>query len=705
MKLLRQRFAPFRDERRRQRRRRIVGGLVIAGIVLTGVSTGASAYSPAPVSDNDLSSSISALLLAAHPLDYSPRDMVVAAPSSVIGSTMTETPNTTAPETPTRQVQDVNRWRPNPQSWIDAKSRAARPTGVTTANWERAIARTARWQPRITPPSGLSQGGTTLLRRSAGGAPAAVAFQLLGGLLVPSVETLTDQEGIVDSYWCSERAAGRIELIGFLVTGDCAGWEADQDAAVELRAVMESLQGKELCVPGGGCYHLKRVTNAFIEFTSQNGFEPAATARKAGQICFTRSGTGFGSYKLVAQLSRPDGGSSFVDETVNGGSWNPDRCEYLTGDAYRAFVSPYQWTSGYASIQSLQLVHRVTGEVAEQVSAESGRAEWITRVKCLDGSFRYAVSDPFDFEQGGMMPEPAAVDLEGCDPVSVDVGIQDEGTGTSWDPSRSVGGGEVPDEVQDWQRDFPQCWDGSCRLLLKKVVGDKELDCFDVPDQCVDWSTESKTDPTRYKCYYAGQPVPLAECTVYQRVFDRDRVQDGDGYSDPDGGDTTTRTNLGAAREAMNTPVQDPSKSRNCWPQGWAAFNPFEWVFQPVRCAMEWAFVPKPAKLTQVRTKIKLAVDNSKPVQFARTLRTWGTYAEAVNPSGCLGPALDLNLMGIQYSGHPLQACTEPTATLAFWSRIIIGAGVIIAGLFAVTRYVGRVFGFDGFGRSSGGDS
>ncbi|WP_432488723.1 hypothetical protein [Kineococcus sp. SYSU DK018] len=37
----------------------------------------------------------------------------------------------------------------------------------------------------------------------------------------------------------------------------------------------------------------------------------------------------------------------------------------------------------------------------------------------------------------------------------------------------------------------------------------------------------------------------------------------------------------------------DPAaEGSECWPSGWGVFNPLEWVYRPVRCALVWAFVP-----------------------------------------------------------------------------------------------------------------
>ena len=700
------RISRFKDRARVARRRLVAVGVIAAFAAASVVGSAASA-APAPGTTTCNGQQLSApeallacLLALANSSDFQPKDMKVAAPSSVISSAMTSTPNTSAPESPTKRVAEVNRWRPNPQAWIDAKTRVSGATGLTS----RDVAQTARWQPKLTPGTvPVGKMGTSLLRGGAG----MLAFAAVDGLIVPGLESGLGLDGVVNSYWCSQRAAGKIDLTSYLVVddADCVGWQAAQDAALELGLSSESLNGKQLCIAPGNCLTVM-LTSSSWQIAQKRGYFVDADWRRTGVVCFDR-GDGMFPNRVQMLLQAANGQSVWV----NGGSAgliDGDKCKIVGGMGTWALARA---AAGYEYV-TVQAI-RYSSNPGSQIDAEQGAAEWITQVKCLDGSIRYAVSEAFDFEAGGMMPEPAAVDLAGCTPVETSVGVQDAGTGvTGWQDSRKVAGEMVPTAVQDWMRDFPNCWDGSCLLELKKTVGAGELDCFEAPEQCVNWYEESVTAPDRYKCYYGGQLRALNECLVYTRVFDREKVQQGTGYADPATGEApkdqtgaTQTTNPGAAVTAMKDPVKDPSTARQCWPEGWAAFNPFEWVFQPVKCALEWAFVPRQSKLDQTQTAIRLAALNSRPGQLVSSIASWGTAVEAIDPSGCAGPPVTLDLMGITYSGYPLSACAEPTATLAWWSRLIIGVSVVLSAGLAISRYLGVQFGLTGLGRSPGGDT
>lgn len=54
----------------------------------------------------------------------------------------------------------------------------------------------------------------------------------------------------------------------------------------------------------------------------------------------------------------------------------------------------------------------------------------------------------------------------------------------------------------------------------------------------------------------------------------------------------------------VNVPIDDGDGDRGgsivfspdedeCWPDGWGWFNPAEWVYRPIKCALVWAFVPE----------------------------------------------------------------------------------------------------------------
>lgn len=694
-----ERFPRFKDRARAARRRIVAVGVVAALATISLIGSSAQAATPAAsgtstrcLTQEELFLAqcilVAKLLQAANTSDLSPKDMQVAAPSSVIAAT-SNTP------------KDVNRWRPNPQAWIDAKTRLAGTSGLTSKD----VAATSRWAPKLT--KGLGVAGWLITG-------ADIAYSVRDDMLLPSLGL----RGQAEESFCVREGNIATDLLGMLGGANCADWRMKKDFADVVAGALKgklALGGRwqfTTVIPRSGSAGIQGYgvcglplnpfpTNTFANLLQQYSVEKYGLQNKFSIRFYGASGE---------QLTRQTTGSLYFQcPTVWPGA-----------DPSSTVWKDSGWTTVAAPIADVQILDSVTGK-AESVFEADKAAEFVTTVKCSDGSTRHAISESFQQGALGETPYPEAVQLNGCRPVSVAVGAQPVGTGWTdpatnpWNPEPAPGAApkpgtttvappaEVPQEVKDWMTNFPQCWDGSCRLTLKKVTeSTTEVDCFTVPAECVDWYEESASNPTKYKCYYAGQLRALSDCFVYSRVFDKGKVQDGTGYGDPatggqPGSDTGTKTNPGAALVAMREPVQNPTGDRQCWPTGWAAFNPFEWVFQPVRCALEWAFVPREAKLVQVTTSIKLAGMNAKPGEFVQALAVWPDFL----PSGaeCQGPRVDVVMpFGASYSGYPASACAAPMSTAASVSQgfllFVFGA----AGFFAITRYVGRIFGYEGFG-------
>lgn len=640
----------------------VVVALTVAGV---GASTASAITFTDPDAEAQYWSDLAELYRKGNPADFDVSDMKVAAPSSVITAT--------GSESPTRRVQEVNNWRPNTQSWIDAKSRIASGSGLTTAD----VAATGRWQPKLSPMKALGIVGTV-------GTVAEVGWFIRDNALYPALGMPKDA---VQNTYCTRLGNVATSAFEMLVGADCGEWRLQQG--------YQSLVGTDgMVISGtaGGITHIGMVAHTNGYFTHCYSGWPSLPSGSYFESRYRQQGVDIWVSTVLA------GNALYV--CTEGG---------VIGATHR---NGSQTTDG-----RLRVVNS-SGDVLESMESEvrPELAEWITRVRCTDGSTRYSVSESFQQEALGGVAVPREVELAGCDPVAVDIGLQVAGSGTSgagggWSsvPGTSRAGvqtSEVPTAVQDWMESYPQCMDGSCLLELKKEIGGTmELDCFAAPEQCADWQTETAAQTAVYRCYYANAVVDLAECNVYGRTFQRQNVQTGTAYSDPATGETvktgtgtTTTTNPGAQTVSMSSPVADPATTRTCWPTGWGVFNPFEWVYQPVKCAFEWAFVPRESKLSEVRTALRLSVMNSQPAGVVQAVQAWGAAVPSV--SGCAGPTITLDLPSdVTYTGTPISACSEPASTLAMVSRAAISIVFILFGLFAITRYVGRVFGFTGFGR------
>lgn len=151
-------------------------------------------------------------------------------------------------------------------------------------------------------------------------------------------------------------------------------------------------------------------------------------------------------------------------------------------------------------------------------------------------------------------------------------------------------------DVQAIPSQYPQCLSSACALRLFKQPavgspsGTPAADCGDGAAACPDWYT----DPARasdYQCEWGPYTVSLDHCSVYRvpgEVLPN-------SYVAPDG--TTTYVAWPPLPSASASASPSPT-SGDCWPSGYSAFNPLQWVLMPVRCALSWAFVPSAATST-----------------------------------------------------------------------------------------------------------
>lgn len=259
----------------------------------------------------------------------------------------------------------------------------------------------------------------------------------------------------------------------------------------------------------------------------------------------------------------------------------------------------------------------------------------------------------------------------------------------------------VTEEYANWWESYPECREGGCKLdLVKKTTGSPSASCFDLEQTCADWWTDpSKAD--NYQCKYGVRDVSIDECAVYSGLFKPGRTEVGSPYSDPMTGEWSGGSSApGLDKQAMTQNVQDPGKARSCNGMALKGFDPIGFVMRPVQCAMEWSFVPRPTVLLLTQKQIELAAKESKPGLLMSGLEAWG----GIIPSsgGCMGPEVRIDFLEFHWSGYPLQACTGPLVQAATVTRLVLTISFIILGVVAITRYLGRVFGFGGIGESGG---
>jgi hypothetical protein len=268
-------------------------------------------------------------------------------------------------------------------------------------------------------------------------------------------------------------------------------------------------------------------------------------------------------------------------------------------------------------------------------------------------------------------------------------------------------GGPAPLELQRKQTtpeyqasatNYPECMTGLCTLELYPTAS-PSVSCFTDPTACADWF-EDPAKADNFRCKYGTHVVSLAECNLYSPTFKPDALDTGKGYGNPSTGEPlpgqTVKTN---AQSAFGDPIQNPDGTRECFPTGWAVFNPVEWVMKPVQCAMQWAFVPRAKTVTDAEEHFQDKWKLSTPGKLVAAIAALGFTAPS---SGCQGLALQVpvpNSHGdpVLQTRYMLPAC--PGDFFAPWAppfSILIGGAACVAGFFGARKLIGGIVGYGG---------
>lgn len=201
-----------------------------------------------------------------------------------------------------------------------------------------------------------------------------------------------------------------------------------------------------------------------------------------------------------------------------------------------------------------------------------------------------------------------------------------------------------------------------------------------------------------YQCIWGTHVMQLSDCadmdaqgyygTSTTAPPTQVQISGGTGTNtDPTTGQDSTAT-TGPAPDATDT------TGSNCMGGIWS-WNPVNWVYVPIKCALTWAFVPKEADLEAQTQTVHESVENSSIGTFFGAI---GDFAGAFMPGdnetnvNCAGPAVSIPAIGLN-DIHPLDACSEPMATLADYVHTILTVGVWVGMVLLTIKVLGGAVG------------
>jgi hypothetical protein len=426
-------------------------------------------------------------------------------------------------------------------------------------------------------------------------------------------------------------------------------------------------------------------------------WKPSSTWHSGLRLCFDRtvgSGVPLSPNRLFVQSTGTGGspvGISGIAATVGwvemnvvaytgpmgtGSQYNPDP---LVCPAGSDVVGTFNWTGSPSSgvtwgIPAVPTAIKfgTSGTPIQQMSGDPLR-----QLQCIivaSGSTFSALSETFR-ESDGVLPTPVCPQVAGgltLESTEIRELNLDDGTWlTLWSESTTP-------EFQAAGTLAPECANGTCMLdLLKNGVS-----CFQAPTACLDWFTDPNKAST-YSCKYGTHVVDLSECTIYAPAFQPGSTTTGDTYGDPTTGQPVTNPNPTAGT--------DPDGSgQACYPSGWAVFNPLEWVYRPITCAAEWAFVPEQTVVDAEFARVETALAGTAPAQMALVVGSWDIQPVV---TGC---KIEYQHWDTGQTLPLVDACVEPMAGLATLSRLVsfIGVSVLVANV--VRRQIAGMVDYQG---------
>lgn len=412
--------------------------------------------------------------------------------------------------------------------------------------------------------------------------------------------------------------------------------------------------------------------------------------------CFDRTATGTTtSFSLSFRLPTATSWSSTALPLITSSDTIATRVgcrdaggEYVTSGAHTGTAAlpkfPDQYVFCGSLVQSGGGCGDPGGVVVPELIPDDPERTLTCSVTGDNGQTYTSVSEPYTESSGKIEPPVCPPLPPGVNPVNYAV--------TENSPAGPVELYNEPTtpEYQAWLDAFPQCSYGACATDLLDLRGADPVSCFDTGYQCADWFADpAKVD--NYQCTHGGEPVDLKECYVYAVLFKPGQVDIGAPYADPETGIWSGgQSSPGASQTLFGNTVRDPGAVRSCYGQGWAEFNPVEWIMQPIQCALEWAFVPRPAVVALEIAKANESWAETPPGVVVATVGEWDVD---VSLDGCSGIPLTWQGDTVQM----LDACPgSDLAPMAATSHSVTGILFGIGGIYAVVAIVAGVIGYRG---------
>lgn len=594
-------------------------------------------------------------------------------------------------------------------------------------------------------------------------AAGAAAFVITGGVLrLAGVEsdgsicmgTGADPVGSMVRFATGSNCGQFFARAGFVPNLDTMQWSGRACSTTSGRTtVCDTLQGLKLVIDSGGVWAYYNVSGTLYEGVTLCGRNPSTSYPINGQLhdCITSSASGT-TQPLVKGTGCTNGALAAWNANPTGTQPGPCVYPWTTSQYGMGFsvvnALRYQLDSICAGTQDCWNSDGTAKAGTTVPTATAGAdpsRQYFCRVLGTDGN-SYDGAKVSNDEGSNLVPQTTCPTLpSGVGSVSV--------SQMETDPA-SLGGGTrslTTTTVDPTLQRYPECQDGHCVLRLFH----QGQDCYTHQASCTNW-TQDPNKADDFSCRFGTHAVALSECNVLANRFDGggsnfyatptavpatnpgtgtqiepptdpsvNPQPQPSGSSSPNPSSTTgtdpsaspsPTPGLGTTWDPLTAPdgntdpgtggdpypgdLGNPQDVPNCMGAMWSSgFNPIAWVTVPVKCALQWAFVPNP---TQTETDVQTmqgAWSGTPMGKLSAVLAGWNFVPPS---SGCGGITVDLSWihLGAGRSAPPAKffnACPgDAAAPYAAWVKILLSAVVVIAGAVSIIRSVQGVVAYQG---------
>ena len=252
-------------------------------------------------------------------------------------------------------------------------------------------------------------------------------------------------------------------------------------------------------------------------------------------------------------------------------------------------------------------------------------------------------------------------------------------------PATFPDGSDAPSPLPSWAAPvipsaYAECQSpGSCVLTLTELAVDGQTRSCTNTGACTGWSEDSTLEQMTTRTGVGTQVQQLADGST-RTVIPRTR---------PDGSVMVCAWGpyvlpadecLVIPTEAPEPSVARPDVDVGCL-GGWS-WNPVDWVYRPIVCAAQWAFVPQSSKVDQV-LGLKTELGGKVPFGYAGQISDSLSLAE-LDASGVCNPGPTAVVW--TYTFQPLNLCDgvlhdglvplRPVLSAALWLSILVPFGM-----------------------------